>query len=128
MKEISLVFIGAGFGGVCRFVLGSLIISIMGKNFPWATMSINLIGSFLMGFLFVLISNRLADLAPLLTPLILVGILGGFTTFSSFSIETLKLIQNGKLAYALTYVLISTTLGVSFAGLGFTITQKIMNL
>ncbi|RTK96434.1 MAG: fluoride efflux transporter CrcB [Neisseriaceae bacterium] len=127
MKEISLVFIGAGFGGVCRFVLGSLIISIMGKNFPWATMSINLIGSFLMGFLFVLISNRLADLAPLLTPLILVGILGGFTTFSSFSIETLKLIQNGKLAYALTYVLISTIIGVSFAGLGFMIAQKITN-
>jgi CrcB protein len=127
MKEISLVFIGAGLGGVCRFVLGSLIISIMGKNFPWATMSINLIGSFLMGFLFVLISNRLADLAPLLTPLILVGILGGFTTFSSFSIETLKLIQNGKLAYALTYVLISTIIGVSFAGLGFMIAQKITN-
>lgn len=127
MKEIGLVFIGAGFGGVCRFVLGSLIISIMGKNFPWATMSINLIGSFLMGFLFVLISNRLADLTPLLTPLILVGILGGFTTFSSFSIETLKLIQNGKLAYALTYVLISTTLGVSFAGLGYTIAQKVFH-
>ncbi len=127
MKEISLVFIGAGFGGVCRFVLGSLIISIMGKNFPWATMSINLIGSFLMGFLFVLISNRLADLAPLLTPLVLVGILGGFTTFSSFSIETLKLIQNGKLAYALTYILISTTLGVSLAGLGYTIAQKIFH-
>ncbi len=125
MKELSLVFIGAGFGGVLRFVVGSIIISILGKNFPWATMTINLLGSFIMGLLFVLITDRLQNLSPVLIPLILVGVLGGFTTFSSFSLETLKLIQAEKFISAISYVLISTVGGVSLAVVGYIIAQKL---
>lgn len=127
MKEISLVFLGAGVGGVCRFILGSIIISIMGRSYPWGTMGINLLGSAIMGFLFVLISTRLANLSPILSPLILVGLLGGFTTFSSFSLDTLKLIQEGKIMYALSYVSISTIGGLALAGIGYVVAQKIFS-
>lgn len=125
MKEISLVFVGAGIGGVCRFLFGSFIYSLLGRNFPWGTLVINLLGSFLMGFLFVIITTRLNNLAPTLTALILVGLLGGFTTFSSFSIETLRLLQDGKEAYAFANIAISTGCGLFLAWFGYYIAQKI---
>lgn len=127
MKEISLVFLGAGVGGVCRFILGSIIINIMGRSYPWGTMWINLLGSAVMGFLFVLISIRLANISAVLSPLLLVGLLGGFTTFSSFSLDTLKLIQEGKILYAFSYVAISTFGGIALAGIGYVVAQKIFS-
>lgn len=125
MSEIILVFLGAGIGGVLRFILGSLVYSYTGRSFPYGTLVINLTGSFIMGFLYVLISQKLEDFAPQLTALLLVGVLGGYTTFSSFSIETLRLFQDGKIFYALTNVLVSTIFGVVLAYLGFILAQKI---
>ena len=126
MAEIILVFLGAGIGGVLRFVLGSLVYAFTGRNFPWGTLVINLTGSFIMGFLFVIITQKFNDLAPYLTALVLVGVLGGYTTFSSFSIETLRLFQDGKIAYAFANVLVSTVSGILLAWLGFVIAQKIV--
>lgn len=126
MREIMLVFFGAGIGGVLRFVLGSLVYSVTGRNFPYGTLVINLSGSFIMGFLFVLITQRYTNLAPYLIAFILVGILGGYTTFSSFSIETLRLFQDGKIAYAFTNVLVSTIGGILLAWAGYISAQKLI--
>lgn len=126
MREIMLVFFGAGIGGVLRFVLGSLVYSITGRNFPYGTLVINLSGSFIMGFLFVLITQRYTNLAPYLIAFMLVGILGGYTTFSSFSIETLRLFQDGKIAYAFTNVLVSTIGGILLAWVGYISAQKLI--
>ncbi|TXI93338.1 MAG: fluoride efflux transporter CrcB [Neisseriales bacterium] len=126
MREIMLVFFGAGIGGVLRFVLGSLVYSVTGRNFPYGTLVINLSGSFIMGFLFVLITQRYTNLAPYLIAFMLVGILGGYTTFSSFSIETLRLFQDGKIAYAFTNVLVSTIGGVLLAWAGYISAQKLI--
>lgn len=126
MREIMLVFFGAGIGGVLRFVLGSLVYSFTGRNFPYGTLVINLSGSFIMGFLFVLITQRYTNLAPYLIAFILVGILGGYTTFSSFSIETLRLFQDGKIAYAFTNVLVSTIGGILLAWAGYISAQKLI--
>ncbi len=126
MREVLLVFLGAGSGGVLRFLLGSLVYSYTGRNFPWGTWVINLSGSFIMGFLFVLITQKFTNLAPYLTALILVGILGGYTTFSSFSIETLRLLQDGKIMYAMLNVLTSSILGVFLAWVGYILAQKII--
>ncbi|AUR51978.1 fluoride efflux transporter CrcB [Aquella oligotrophica] len=126
MREIMLVFFGAGIGGVLRFVLGSLVYSVTGRNFPYGTLVINLSGSFIMGFLFVLITQRYTNLAPYLIAFMLVGILGGYTTFSSFSIETLRLFQDGKIAYAFTNVLVSTIGGILLAWAGYISAQKLI--
>lgn len=126
MLEVILVFMGAGVGGVLRYILGSLVYSYTGRVFPYGTLVINLTGSFIMGFLYVLITQKLEDFAPQLTALLLVGVLGGYTTFSSFSIETLRLFQDGKIFYALTNVLVSTILGVVLAYFGFLLAQKII--
>lgn len=126
MREILLVFCGAGCGGVLRFLLGSFVYSYTGRNFPWGTLVINLSGSFVMGFLFVIITQKFTNLAPYLTALILVGLLGGYTTFSSFSIETLRLMQDGKIMYALLNVLTSSIFGIVLAWVGYTIAQKVV--
>lgn len=126
MREIMLVFFGAGFGGVCRFVLGSLVYSYTGRNFPWGTLVINLTGSFIMGFLFVIFAQKFTNLAPYLIALVLVGVLGGYTTFSSFSIETLRLFQDGKIIYAIMNVVVSTIGGVLLAWLGYAVATKLV--
>lgn len=126
MREIVLVFLGAGFGGVSRFVLGSLVYSYTGRNFPWGTLAINLTGSFIMGFLFVIFAQKFTNLAPYLIALVLVGVLGGYTTFSSFSIETLRLFQDGKIMYAIMNVLVSTIGGILLAWLGYALATKLV--
>lgn len=126
MREIVLVFLGAGFGGVSRFVLGSLVYSYTGRNFPWGPLAINLTGSFIMGFLFVIFAQKFTNLAPYLIALVLVGVLGGYTTFSSFSIETLRLFQDGKIMYAIMNVLVSTIGGILLAWLGYALATKLV--
>ena len=126
MLEIVLVFIGAGIGGVLRFVLGSLVYEYTGRSFPYGTLVINLTGSFIMGFSYVLIAQRFLNLAPQLTAFILVGILGGYTTFSSFSIETLRLFEDGKITYAFLNIILSTTFGLLLAWLGVILGKKLV--
>lgn len=126
MSEIVLVFFGAGLGGVLRFILGSTVYAYTGRSFPYGTLVINLTGSFIMGFLYVYITQKFEDLTPQLTAFILVGILGGYTTFSSFSIETLRLFQDGKVLYGLINIFTSTIFGVLLAYLGFIMAKKII--
>lgn len=95
--QISLfIFIGAGLGGVMRYWVSRLTYLFVNTNFPYGTLVVNVSGSFLMGLLFILIMNRISNFAPQLQAFLLIGFLGGYTTFSSFSIETLMLIENGS--------------------------------
>ena len=90
-----LIFIGAGLGGVFRYWVASATYFFLGRQFPYGTLIVNVSGCFLMGLLFSIISERLYDIAPQLRSLLLIGLLGGYTTFSTFSIETLNLFENG---------------------------------
>jgi fluoride exporter len=87
---------------------------VYGRDFPFATMSINVIGSFLMGFLFIETLERLT-IAPALRTEILTGALGGYTTFSTFEMETLLLAESGELLKAALYVVLSVGLGFAAA-------------
>lgn len=113
-----LIFLGAGLGGVLRYWISSAIYSISSKQFPYGTLIVNVSGSLLMGIFFVLIMDRFNGLAPQLRSLLLIGLLGGYTTFSSFSIETVNLIENGQWLSASFNVLLSTTLCIFAAWLG----------
>ncbi len=104
------IAIGGIIGCWARFGMTNLVQAIYGREFPYATLSINLLGSFLMGFLFIETLERLT-MPPELRAGILTGGLGGFTTFSTFEMETLLLVEQGSFGKAALYVLLSVGLG-----------------
>jgi CrcB protein len=113
-----LIFIGSGLGGVTRYFVSMTIYSFLGTRFPFGTLFINVSGSLIMGLLFALIMERLSGLSSELRALLLIGFLGGYTTFSSFSIETLNLIENGQIKAACLNMILSVVLCVLAAWIG----------
>lgn len=113
MTKLLLVFVGGGLGAVSRFLVTTALAGKLG-NFPLGTLAANLVGSLLMGLLIGILAGR-ADSVRLF---VAVGFLGGFTTFSSFSAETLALIQNGQLFAAAANVIVSVTAGLIACAVG----------
>lgn len=99
MLQVLAIAAGGALGALGRFWVSSGIYRLVGRDFPWGTLAVNALGSFLMGFLFVLFLERLIT-APEVRAAVLVGFLGAFTTFSTFSMETLTLIEEGYFAKA----------------------------
>jgi CrcB protein len=104
------IAVGGTLGCWSRYGMTNLVQSIYVRDFPYATMSINLLGSFLMGFLFVETLERLA-ISPEVRTGILTGFLGGFTTFSTYSMESVLLVEQGYFLRAGVYMILSTVLG-----------------
>jgi fluoride exporter len=90
---------GGALGALARFWLSAEVYRLLGRGFPWGTLVVNVLGSFLIGVLFVLFLER-STAGPEVRSAVLVGFLGAFTTFSTFSLETLNLIEAGQLARA----------------------------
>jgi CrcB protein len=105
-----LIFLGAGIGGICRFWISNSVYWLVGRQFPYGTLIVNITGCFLMGLLFALILERFNGIGPQLRSLLLIGLLGGYTTFSSFSLETLSLFENGEWFNALLNIFLSVAL------------------
>ena len=97
------IFLGGGLGAVSRYGVGLMAGRYMGIAFPFGTLMVNVIGSFLIGFLLTWLDSRLTAWQGW-KPLLAIGFMGGFTTFSSFSWETLQLFRNGEWLYALVNV------------------------
>src|SRR5271168_1907569 len=104
------IAIGGALGCWARFAQTNLVQAIYGRDFPYATLSINVLGSFLMGFLFIETLERLT-ISPALRTGILTGVLGGYTTFSTFEMETLLLVEQGEPVRAVLYIVLSVGLG-----------------
>lgn len=117
MKQVAAIAVGGAVGSVLRFWLSTWVHGWAPKSFPYGTLAVNVSGCLLMGFLFVLFFERLSDNAVLRAG-ILIGVLGGYTTFSSFSIETLNLLEQGTYARALMNVVASffLCLGATWIG------------
>ncbi|UOM35425.1 fluoride efflux transporter CrcB [Acuticoccus sp. I52.16.1] len=107
------VAIGGATGALGRFWANILITGFAGAALPYATFAVNVLGSFLIGVLATLLSGRMA-----LTALVVTGALGGFTTFSTFSIETVRLIEDGRWVAGLGYALASLVACVVAAAAG----------
>lgn len=118
MQNIVLIFFGAGLGGVLRYWVSNGIHFLFGRQFPYGTLVVNVSGCFLMGLLFVLTLERFESVGSELRALLLIGLLGGYTTFSSFSIETINLLENGNWLSGLMNVLLSTVICLAAAWLG----------
>ena len=108
------IAIGGTLGCWARYAQSNLVQAVFGRNFPFATLSINVIGSFLMGFLFILTVERLM-IPPSVRVGVLTGVLGGYTTFSTFEMETLLLAENGEFSKAGLYVVLSVVVGFAAA-------------
>ena len=116
MKEILMVFLGSGIGGVCRYLVQlSLLKRSISPDFPFGTIAVNLVGSFLIGAAIGYLLNS----SEYLKLLLITGFCGGFTTFSTFSLDSISLLKSGDYFAATLYIvgtfalcLIMTTLGI----------------
>jgi CrcB protein len=118
LNNILLIFFGAGLGGVLRYWVSSGVYALLGRQFPYGTLIVNISGCFVMGVLFILTLERFDGIGSQLRALLLIGLLGGYTTFSSFSIETVSLIESGSWMSAMLNIFLSTVLCVAAAWLG----------
>jgi CrcB protein len=106
-----MIALGGAIGAVLRFAGSNAVYSWLGRDFPYGTLMVNILGSFLMGLLAILFIERL-EATPELRAFILIGVLGAFTTFSTFSIETFYLIEQGEVFKAGLNMLLSVVLCV----------------
>jgi len=118
MIQLLAIAAGGAIGSVLRYAVSTGVYSMLGRNFPYGTLAVNVAGSFLMGFLFILMVERL-DMSGMWRMAILVGFLGAFTTFSTFSIETVNLLQGGDFTRALLNVVTSVAFCLVATWVGF---------
>ena len=120
-----LVFIGGGFGAACRYGVSLLSARLFGTGFPAGTLGINLLGALLMGILveYALIKG---NFPPHLKLLLATGVLGGFTTFSTFALEIIELFQRGQTIAAISYALGSIIAGAAAVLLGMWLVRQVL--
>jgi len=115
---------GGAVGALLRFWVSTGTYALLGRGFPYGTLVVNVIGSLLMGFLYVFFLERMT-VSPEIRGAILIGLLGAFTTFSTFSIETLNLIEQADYMKAVLNMLISVAACLFAAWLGLTVGRQI---
>lgn len=113
--NIVSIFLGGGIGAVARFLISFNAAKYY--NFPLATFLVNVIGSFIIGFLYVLFMEK-ADLSPAVKLALTVGFCGGLTTFSTFSLELFEMFGNHQIVQAFTYMIISVTICLLMTAIG----------
>ncbi|WP_092810143.1 fluoride efflux transporter CrcB [Roseivivax marinus] len=110
------IAVGGAAGAVSRYLTGLAAMRVMGPGFPWGTLTVNVVGSFVMGVIVVTLAELSANR---ISPLLVTGFLGAFTTFSSFSLDTAYMWERGETVQAGAYVAASVVLSLAalFAGL-----------
>lgn len=111
LTQLWVVMLGGALGAVLRFILSTSITERFGSAFPYGTLMVNVLGSFAVGFFAIVLAEKMA-LSPLVRMGLFVGFLGAFTTFSTFSLETLNLFEEGYLARALLNIMLSVLFSV----------------
>jgi CrcB protein len=113
------ICVGSALGGGCRYWISGVIARRFGESFPTGTVFVNVSGCFIIGLFAALTDPEGRHLvSPVLRQFVMIGILGGYTTFSSFSLQTLTLMQDGEWLYALANVLLSVVLCLLAVWLG----------
>ncbi len=106
MQHLVMIACGGALGAVARYWVSNYVVSNITHHLPLGTLAVNVLGSLLMGACYVLILER-SLLPPEMRPLLMVGLLGAFTTFSTFSLEVVAFLQEGHVLSALIYILLS---------------------
>jgi len=118
VKALALVALGGGFGAVCRYLISTTLMRGVATGFPFGTLAVNLLGCLLIG-LWAGLATRHAWLNGEMRLLLVTGVLGGFTTFSAFGLESLQLLRKGEIWLAGVYVGGSVMLGLALVALGW---------
>ena len=124
MMQALYIAIGGAVGALCRYGMSNGIYMMLGRGFPYGTLAVNVLGSFIMGTAYVMMIERM-DVSPEWRAGITIGLLGAFTTFSTFSIETLNLIESGESMKAGLNILLSVSLCVSGCWLGMILGRQL---
>jgi len=122
--NVLAVAAGGAVGAVMRFGFASSVNNWLGRGFPYGTLAVNVLGSLIMGLLYVLMLERLS-VGPEWRAALQIGLLGAFTTFSSFSIETLMLIENGEVFRAVLNIVLSVSICLVAVWLGVTLGRQL---
>lgn len=125
MENLLWVFLGGGMGSSARFLLSSAVQKASGGAFPWGTLVVNMIGCYCIGSLWSL-SGRIS-IPFSFSVFLFAGILGGFTTMSSFSLEAFSFCHDGAWRMAAAYVVLTNILGLGLAAAGFYVTEFFIN-
>lgn len=123
MKEILLVGLGGALGSISRYLTGWIYAQYVTSPYPFTTLTVNLAGSLLIGILSAL---YIKSGSPITGFVFITGFCGGFTTFSTFSLDGLKLLQSGEHLQFVIYAAISLIMGLILCASGFWITQKFL--
>jgi CrcB protein len=124
MIRILLVGLGGFVGTLCRYWLSGLVARRYGETFPLGTLVVNAIGCFVIGFLFYFFYDRSLT-TPTARTVVLIGLIGGFTTFSSYGLQTFTLLRDGEVFLALLNVGASNVLGLALVWLGYVLAKAI---
>ncbi len=124
MATILAIAVGGGIGSVARYLLTLWCERLLGEDFPYGIFLANIIGSFAIGICFVFLLER-AGLPELARSLLMVGFLGGFTTFSAFSLQTISMLQSGRWPEAMIYVFGSVLLSLFGAWAGIVLARQL---
>jgi len=117
MRQLAAVAIGGAAGAVMRWIVASSVQRLAGTAFPWGTLMVNALGSFLLGFLFVWLIERSSS-GELVRMAVTVGFLGAFTTFSTYSLESIRLLQSGSFGLAAANIIGQVVLCLPLTWLG----------
>ncbi len=123
IKNLLFIGIGGGLGAIFRYLLSTVFQKF--SHFFWGTLFVNILGCFLIGFFFIL-SSKYPNLNLNTRLFLTVGVCGGFTTFSTFSLEFFLLLQNGHIIQAISYVIGSICLGILSIWGGVYLAQNIL--
>ncbi|MEN8801144.1 MAG: fluoride efflux transporter CrcB [Thiogranum sp.] len=124
MNQVLAIAGGGAIGAVLRYWVSSGVYALAGRGFPYGTLVVNVLGSLVMGFLYIWLLERIpAGVA--MRAFLLIGLLGAFTTFSTFSVETLNLMEAGQIARAVLNTLLSVVLCIAAAALGVMLARQI---
>ena len=124
MKALIFIAMGGAIGAVLRYGASLGVYSLMGRGFPYGTLFVNVTGSLLMGLLGVMMLERF-NIGPEWRAAVLVGVLGSFTTFSTFSIETLNLLEQGDVMRAVVNIVLSVLVCLAAVWFGVLIGRQI---
>lgn len=124
MAKLFLVGLGGFVGTLFRYWLSGFFASRYGETFPLGTLVVNALGCFVIGFLFYLFYDR-SLASPTARTVVLIGLLGGFTTFSSYGLQTFTLLRDGELFLALVNIVASNVLGLGLVWVGYVLAKAI---
>lgn len=124
MQKTILIGLAGLAGTLFRYWLSGVVARQYGETFPWGTMAVNLIGCFLAGAIFYLTEERFL-LSPALRTIILIGFLGGFTTFSSYGLQTFALLRDGEVGLATLNIAVSNSVGLLMVWTGYVLCKAL---